>query len=111
MKEKEVIDSVWRVFSQHLDSSQFKLVLVGSRASGTHHEFSDFDFVIIGKGPVSSSILTKIRTEIDEIKTFYSIDIVDFHRGTPEFRQVASKNMKEVGEGGKLRPFSGAVPL
>ena len=51
--------------------------IYGSRALGTFRKGSDIDLAIFGN--INSSLITKIRSEIDELPTPYMFDITDYN--------------------------------
>lgn len=54
-----------------------KVKIYGSRALGTYRKGSDIDFALFGE--INSSLMTKIRYEIDELPTPYMFDITDYN--------------------------------
>lgn len=71
----------------------YKIFLFGSRASGEAHDHSDIDIGIEGPTPVSESVLSDIREELEELPTLYTIDVVDFSRVPDKFRAVARERV------------------
>ena len=69
---------------------EYRVFLFGSRATGRAHERSDIDIGIEGPAPIPYETLAKIREDIEEAPTLYSIDIVDFARVPEKFQSVAS---------------------
>jgi len=55
-----------------------KIVLFGSRAKGNFKKGSDIDIALFSKN-LSYDELIKIKANVGELMTYYSIDIVDFN--------------------------------
>lgn len=67
----------------------FSLYLVGSRATGEGWPTSDFDFVIDAGEPLPGKIINPLREALDHLRVPYTIDLVDWHRCSEAFREVA----------------------
>lgn len=67
----------------------FSLFLVGSRATGEAWPTSDFDFVIDAGEPLPGKIINPLREALDHLRVPYAIDLVDWHRCSEAFREVA----------------------
>jgi uncharacterized protein len=92
MIRKEILDIV----SRNLDMSQYKLFYFGSRVIGTNRERSDIDVGIEGNEIVSYEKLHRILNEIDNIKTLYKIDFVDFKDCSEAFVNMAKQNVEYI---------------
>lgn len=103
MTEEEIIIKVWEVFQQLFGGSGNRLFLIGSRASGTHRPYSDFDFAIVGPQAVEWNLLREFRSRVHALSTLHGIDIVDFQTTDENFKSVAGKAMREI-EHGKVGP-------
>ena len=99
MSEEDIIPAVWAVFKSVVDVHDYRLFLFGSRATKKNAPHADFDFCILGSKPLKEHKLTRLKHEIDELKTLFSIDIVDLGRADHEFREVVEKEMIEVVDG------------
>ncbi len=64
----------------------YKLFLFGSRANGKSTERSDIDIAIMANRNLGSSILAKIREDIENIPTLLKIDFVDLSTVDDDFR-------------------------
>jgi predicted nucleotidyltransferase len=73
-----------------------KLFFFGSRVSGRGDERSDVDVGIYGSGPVPPRIWLDIQEAVEEIPVLYKIDLVDFQRVSPSFREVALQAVEEL---------------
>lgn len=86
---KKFKKEILAIVGKHLDLQDYQVFFFGSRVQGKGGERSDIDIGIQGRGPIPTKIFSKIREEIDAIPTLYTIDVVDFHRVSTEFRNVA----------------------
>lgn len=76
----------------YLDIHIYKLFFFGSRVTGRGDDRSDFDIGIEGPNPVSSDIMGDIKEALEEFPSLYKIDIIDFKRVSPKFREVAMES-------------------
>lgn len=76
---------------KYLDLDQYRVFFFGSRVTGRAHERSDIDVGIEGPAPVPWHILARIKGEIAETPTLYTIELVDFKRVSSGFRKVANE--------------------
>ena len=83
--KKEVAEIIFR----HLDRNTYHVLFFGSRVSGKSHERSDIDVGIEGPGKIPSDVFLQIKEEIENLPTLYTIDVVDFRRVAPSFREIA----------------------
>lgn len=84
------------IFSKHLDMSQYKVFVFGSRVSGRGDDRSDIDIGIEGSNAVPDKIMAAIKEELEELPTLYRIDVVDFKTASPSFKQVALENIEPL---------------
>jgi predicted nucleotidyltransferase len=87
---------VLKIVGRHLTLNSHKVFFFGSRVTGKGDERSDIDIGIEGQELVSDRALARIREEIEELPTLYSIDIIDFTRADDDFKQVAKENMEII---------------
>ena len=80
-----------RVIRSHLSNPAFRIFLFGSRAAGTARPRSDIDIGIEGPSPVPYETMATIAEDLEDVRSLYSIDVVDFRRVPERFRQVADK--------------------
>ncbi|MDO9399711.1 MAG: nucleotidyltransferase domain-containing protein [bacterium] len=88
--KKEVLE----IISKYLDISQYKVFLFGSRVNDIGNEHSDVDIGILGPESINLSIIAKIRDEIEDIKTLYIIDVIDFKKTSKSFQETALKKIE-----------------
>lgn len=96
MDPDEIPAKVYHLFRKEFSDNQARLFLIGSRAKGTAGSYSDFDFAVVSKEPIDPKKLSKFRASVEELKTLYTIEIVDLNRVSEEFRKTAERSMKEV---------------
>ena len=72
---RNTIDIINNYFKNIPEISMVKIY--DSRALGTFRKGSDIDLAIFGN--INSSLITKIRSEIDELPTPYMFDITDYN--------------------------------
>ncbi|MBU6414642.1 nucleotidyltransferase domain-containing protein [Patescibacteria group bacterium] len=83
------------IVGAHLDLSQYRVFFFGSRVSGKGTDRSDIDIGI--EGPyISSGVLLDIQEAIEELPTLYKIEVVDFKRVAPIFKEVALQDIESI---------------
>lgn len=87
--KKEILDIVGR----HLDLDTYSVFFFGSRLIGKGDERSDIDIGIEGLQEIPYEIMARLREEIDNLSTLYKIEIVDVKNVSPEFREIALKQI------------------
>lgn len=94
--EEKIKKSVLNIVSKHLDLKKHKVFFFGSRVTGGGSERSDIDVGIEGPEPIPSPVWLEIQEEIENLPTLYKIEVVDFKRVSPEFREVALAHTKPI---------------
>ena len=69
MQIEEILQEIIRICK---NNSVTKVILFGSRAKGTALERSDIDIAVYGVEDIE-----KLREELEDITTLYTIDVVD----------------------------------
>jgi predicted nucleotidyltransferase len=90
--EPEVLDvgrQVAAIVRQATGDPAYRVFLFGSRVSGEVRERSDIDIAIEGPSSVDPAVMLEIREACEALPTLYTIDIVDFARVDPGFREAA----------------------
>ena len=73
-----------------------KVLVFGSRATGTAKPFSDLDLAILGEDPLPLPLMAAMREEFAESDLPYKVDIVDWAAASPRFRDVISSHAREL---------------
>ena len=63
-----------------------RVIWFGSWVQGTAQPHSDIDLALDAPAPFSVEDLAALRAWVDDLATLYSIDIVDLHEVSDEFR-------------------------
>ena len=74
---EETISLINSVFAAHPSIKEVKIY--GSRAKGNYRTGSDIDLCIFS-GALSNDELNRIKNELDELPTPYSIDLCDYDK-------------------------------
>lgn len=94
--EEELRREILAVIGRHIDLKKYKIFFFGSRVSGKGSERSDIDVGIEGQNPVPDNALAKIREDMEDLPTLYSIDVIDFVRADDDFQKVAKEHMEII---------------
>lgn len=73
-----------------------KLFFFGSRVHGRANERSDIDVGILADKPIPARIWLEIQDAVEELPVLYKVDVVDFARVSPEFREMALEEIEEI---------------
>jgi len=87
---------ILEIAGRHLDLNKYRLFFFGSRVSGTGDERSDIDIGIEGPEPVPASPLAEIEEELENLPVLYKIEIIDFKKVSPDFREVALQHVEDI---------------
>ena len=87
---------ILEIAGRHLDLTKYRLFFFGSRVSGSSDERSDIDIGIEGEEPVPVKLFADIVDEIEELPILYKIEIVDFKKVSPDFREVALQHVEDI---------------
>ena len=90
---KQKLLQIIRAYPELADS---KLFFFGSRVTGHGDERSDVDVGIYGREPVPPRIWLDIQEAVEAIPVLYKIDLIDFQRVSPSFREVALQEVEEL---------------
>ena len=93
MQVEAIIDQATGIIRKYLPKD-YKVFLFGSWAKGNALETSDIDIAILGHSKVNSSNMTHILSEVEDIPTLRSIDIVDLKNTSKDFRETVLKSSK-----------------
>jgi predicted nucleotidyltransferase len=88
--KKEILEIV----GQEIDLSKYRVFFFGSRVENKGTERSDIDIGIEGPQPVPAEKFLNIQEKIENLPTLYKIEVVDFCRVFPEFREVARQQIE-----------------
>lgn len=83
-----------KILNDNLDDIQYRFF--GSRTKGTAKKYSDLDIVLIGHKIVPLQILSQLDECFAESDLPFKVDLVDWHRITPEFQNKIQSEWIEV---------------
>lgn len=90
--KKEILGIV----EKYLDLREYRVFFFGSRVTGKSTERSDIDVGIEGRYPVPGHVLMDIQEEIANLRTLYTIEIVDFTAVSEKFRTVVGDDREFI---------------
>lgn len=91
-----ILEEVVKIARNNL-STGFRLYLFGSYATGKNTPHSDIDIGLETDQPVSHTEISKIKQQIDDIRTLKKIDFVYLNQ-TPNLKEVAHREGKLIYE-------------
>jgi|SRR3989338_11164910 len=89
--KKEILD----IIAKHLDIRSYRIFFFGSRVTGKGTDRSDVDVGIEGP-PIPPRIWFDVQEAFENFPVLYKIEIVDFNRVSPRFRDVALRDVEEL---------------
>jgi len=90
--KKEILD----IIGKHLNLSEYRVFFFGSRVFGGGTDRSDIDVGIEGPEPASAKDWLEIEEEIENLPTLYKVEIVDFTKVAPIFKEVATQHLEYI---------------
>ena len=84
------------LIGRHLDLTDYKLFFFGSRTADKGDERSDIDVGIEGREPVPIGVMFDIQDELERLPTLYKVDVVDFHKTSKRFAQLAKQHIELI---------------
>lgn len=87
---------ILEIVARYLDLAAYRVFFFGSRVAGKGSEWSDIDVGIEGPSEIPYEIMARIREDIENLPTLYTIDIVDFKKVTPEFKEEALRSIEAI---------------
>ena len=68
----------------------------GSRTRKDHHPYSDLDLLLQNKKPISLATLGHLSEEFAESDLPFTVDLIDWHRISDEFRKSIQKHRERL---------------
>ncbi|MBI2092106.1 MAG: nucleotidyltransferase domain-containing protein [Deltaproteobacteria bacterium] len=75
---------------------KIEIYFAGSRISGSARASSDLDILIKGTAPIDLTSLSQIKEKFEESNLPFKVDVLDYHRCSPQMIKNISKNMCKV---------------
>ena len=94
MKIDDALLTIKKTAGKYLHEKEYKLILFGSRVSGSYHPYSDLDIGIIGDHQVPLRVMAQINDEFVTSNIPFRVDLVDLQQTSDIFRTLAYKNAR-----------------
>jgi len=91
--DKKYINLLKEIILSRIDTEKVMVFLFGSRALANHSSRADVDIGLLTDGKFPHHLFHKIRNAIDESIIPWEVDLVDFTRVTPSFKEAALKDI------------------
>lgn len=78
------------VFDKYLPPCEIRVF--GSRIKGTAKNYSDLDIAIVANEVIERRLFQKLKEEIMELPISFRVDILDWHKISPEFQKIIENN-------------------
>lgn len=83
---------IFQILRKHLPEAEY--FIFGSRIKKTAEKYSDLDLAVKAHSPIPLNILSSLEESFSESSIPFKIDLVDFHRISPEFQKHIQENSK-----------------
>lgn len=94
MKKEDLKKEILRIVDKNAPDLDLYVFLFGSRATGEHQRQSDYDIGLLAATEIPLSILSKIKSHIEDLPTIEEIDVVDFNQVSTEFKKLALEKVE-----------------
>ena len=91
---EQLRNEVLAMIGKSIDLKKYRVFFFGSRVVGRGSERSDVDVGIEGLEPIPVATWLQIQEEFENFPLLYKIEIVDFKRVAPIFREVALRHIE-----------------
>jgi predicted nucleotidyltransferase len=92
---KEGLSFIRETIARHLDLSEFRIFVFGSRARGTASRFSDYDVAIVGR-EIPAEVYFAIESDFENSDFPFRVDLVPFRDVSSAFRKMAEESIIEL---------------
>ncbi len=99
--QRQEVERILRQFVPGIEVRAF-----GSRVNGTAKPHSDLDLVVVDKNPLPRDLYYQLQDAFEESTLPIRVDLLDWQRITPEFRQHIEKNYQVIVDGTYREPQS-----
>ncbi len=90
--EERHLEFIKKTLKKYVKTPEAKFYIFGSRAKGTHKEYSDID-IAVDSPDFSLNDKTKINSEIENSTFPYEVDIVDLNSINDDFKNIIKDDM------------------
>lgn len=94
--QEKLKKEILKIIAKYLDLGRLKVFFFGSRMTGKGNERSDIDIGLEGPEEIPYEIMARLKEDIDNLPTLYKIEIVDFKKVSPDFREVALRQIEAI---------------
>ena len=91
--DEKYLDMLKEIILSLIDNEKVMVFLFGSRISENHSSRADVDIGLLADDKLSTRLFHTIRNAIDESIIPWEVDIVDFTRVDPTFKEEALKDI------------------
>ncbi len=87
-------DTILSIINRYIPDAE--VWAFGSRVKGTSKSYSDLDLLVVGKEKMSINNIGELREAFQESDLPFRVDLVDWHRISPEFRFLIEQQYKII---------------
>lgn len=92
----DLMRQVMVIINQYVPNAE--VWVFGSRVSGTAREHSDLDLVVIDEQKLPQKTYYQLQEAFQESELPIRVDVLDWHRITPEFQQNIKKQYEVINK-------------
>jgi len=87
---KKNFNTVKEILAKYIPGLEVRVF--GSRVNGRAKPYSDLDIAIIGTKELNSMVLIQLKEAFQESDLPFRVDILDWNKLSPEFRDIIARN-------------------
>jgi len=91
--ETKYLNIAKEIILKYVPKDDFAVFLFGSRANGKYNRTSDIDIGFMGEKELPIMIKSTIEDELEESIIPYTVDLIDFKKVSPDFREIALEHI------------------
>ena len=91
--DKKYMNMLKEIILSQVDLEKVMVFLFGSRVSTLYFSRADADIGLLSDNKLPSHLFHRIRNSIDESIIPWEVDLIDFTRVTPSFKEAALKEI------------------
>lgn len=88
------LETLKRLFAKYVSHCEVRAF--GSRVKWTSKDYSDLDLAIVCDEPIERKLFNRLKEEIEEIPINFRVDLLDWHKISPEFQEVIEKQYEVI---------------
>lgn len=94
--ESKYLEHVKSIINSHLQDSNLKIYVFGSRVRGNAKKYSDLDVALKAASKIDFNKMSRIEIELEETTIPYKVDVIDLNNISDTFKKCIKNDLVEV---------------